>query len=157
MTDEEPAEAEEPGVDEAPVPAIRAGMVISVVTREDAVVMDPDRFIAAARRAYLADKPDLTEDDALAYVADVYDAVFALLDRYGSLASADPEVAAGGTTRERMSGGLGHLPGDRVIGRADGLSPAGSMREIRLDRHPPLQDYGCFLPGDEELFSTADE
>ena len=157
MTDEEPGDVEEPEVDQVPVPEIGAGMVISVVTREDVVVMDPDRFLAAARRAYRADDPDLTEDDAVAFVADVYDAVCALLDRYGSLASADPEVAAGGSTRRRMSGGFGYLPGDRVTGRADGLSPAGSITKILLDRPRPLQDYGCFVPGDEKLFSAADE
>jgi hypothetical protein len=157
MTDEEPGEVEESEADEASVPHIGVGMVISVVTREDVVVMDPDRFLAAARRAYRSDNSDLTEDDAVAFVVDVYDAVSALLDRYGSLASADPEVAAGGTTRTRMSGGFGYLPGDRVTGRADGLSPAGSITKILLARPRPLQDYGCFLPGDEELFSAADE
>ncbi|MFB9446963.1 hypothetical protein Dvina_25450 [Dactylosporangium vinaceum] len=148
---------EEPGAAEKPVPQVRAGMVISLVTREDVVVMDPDRFMAAARRAYLAGEPDRTEGDAVAAVADVYDAVFALVGRYGSLASADPEVAAGATVLERMSGGLGHLPGDRVTGRADGLSPAGAVSKVLVDRSAPLQDYGCFLPGDEELFAAADE
>ena len=132
-------------------------MVISVVTREDVVVMDPDRFLAAARRAYLADDPELTEEDAATFVADVYDAVSALLDRYGALASVHVEVAAGGSTRRSMSGGFGYLPGERVVGRVDGLSPAGSITKILLNRPHALQDYGCFAPGDDELFSTADE
>jgi hypothetical protein len=41
-----------------------AGMVISVVVREDVVVMDPHRLLAAARRAYRADNPDADEQDA---------------------------------------------------------------------------------------------
>src|SRR5262245_51263015 len=128
MTDEGPGEDEElEEIDEVPVPEIRAGMVISVVTREDVVVMDPDRFLAAARRAYRADYPELTKEEAATFVVNVFDAVHALLDRYGSLASDHPEVAAGGSTRRRMSGGFGYLPGDRVVGRADGLSPSGSV------------------------------
>ncbi|GAA4591117.1 hypothetical protein BJY16_000167 [Actinoplanes octamycinicus] len=123
----------------------RAGMVISVRSREDVVVVDPERFLAAARRAHLADHPDADPAD----IADVYDAVHALLDRYGSLGSDHPEVAGGATTRRQMSGGVGWLPGDRVPDRPDGLSPAGTISEINLDVTTPLQDHGCFLPEDQ--------
>jgi hypothetical protein len=73
-------------------PSLRAGVVISVLTRQDVVVMDPERFLAAARRAYRTDHPGA---DADVEVAGVYDAVAALLDRYGSVASEHPDVAAG--------------------------------------------------------------
>src|SRR5438874_11686564 len=41
VTDEEPGQVYEPEVDRAPVPKIRAGMVISVGTSEDVGVRDP--------------------------------------------------------------------------------------------------------------------
>src|SRR5690348_1489501 len=88
------------------------GMIISVLTRRDVVVMDPDRFMAAARRAFQAENPEIAEADIAAHVADVYDAVNALMDRYGSIASEHAEVAGGATPRRHMSGGFGLLPGD---------------------------------------------
>jgi hypothetical protein len=81
--------------DDHPVAQPRAGMVISVRTRQDVVVTDPDRFLAAARRAYRADNPDADARRAETAVADVYDAVSALIERYGSQASDHPDVAAG--------------------------------------------------------------
>ncbi|GIF74551.1 hypothetical protein [Asanoa siamensis] len=106
----------------------RAGMTISIRSRRDVVVVDPDRFLAAARQA----APD---------VSDVYDAVHALLDRDGDLAAdvRDSEVIGVG----------GPLPGIRVTDRPDGLSPAGRLRQVVVDDDArPLQDYGCFLPDD---------
>jgi hypothetical protein len=136
----------------AAVPQV--GMVVSVRTRHDVVIVDPDRFLAVARRAYRAQDPQITEDEADAAVADVYDAVYALIDQYGSLASEHPEVAAGATAQRRMHGGVGLLPGDRVLDRPDGLSPAGSVSMIVLGEPQPVQDYGCFLPDDADLFSV---
>jgi hypothetical protein len=130
----------------------RPGMVIHVVTRQDVVVVDPQRFLASARHAYRADNPDAGEEESVRAVADVYDAVYALIDRYGSLASEDPAVAAGATPRRQMSGGLGLLPGDRVGDRPDGLSPAGEISQIAIDRSRPLQDYGCSLPDSVDIF-----
>jgi hypothetical protein len=132
-----------------------AGMVISVVVREDVVVMDPDRFLAAARRAYREENPDADEQDAAQAVADVYDAAYALRDRYGSVASEHPDVAGGATPRRRMHGGTGLLPGDRVEDRPDGLSPAGSFSTIVLGSHRPLQDQGCALPDERDLFNIV--
>jgi len=129
-------------------------MVVSVRTRQDVVIMDPDRFLAAARRAYRAQDPQITEDDAIEAVTDVYDAAYALIDQYGSLASEHPEVAAGATERPRMHGGVGLLPGDRVLDRPDGLSPAGSVSMILLDEPRPVQDYGCALPDEADLFNV---
>jgi hypothetical protein len=139
--------------DEQAVP--RAGTVISVVVREDVVVTDPDRFLVAARRAYRADYPDADERDAVQAVADVYDAVYVLRERYGSIASEHPDVAVGATPRPRMHGGAGLLPGDRVEDRPDGLSPAGSYSIIVVGSHRPIQDYGCALPDQRDLFSIV--
>jgi hypothetical protein len=127
--------------------AVRAGMVISVRTRQDVIVVDPDRFLATARRAYLAENEGVSDQDARAAVADVYDAVCALIDRYGSLVSDHPEVAVGASEAQRMHGGVGLVPSDRVTDRPDGLSPAGEIRTIVL-QGPTLQSYGCFLPDD---------
>jgi hypothetical protein len=132
-----------------------AGMVISVVVREDVVVTDPDRLLAAARQAYRADNPDADEQDAVQAVADVYDAVYVLRDRYGSIASEHPDVAGGATPRRRMHGGAGLLRGDRVEDRPDGLSPASSFSTIVVGAHRPLQDDGCALPDQRDLFSIV--
>ncbi|MBB4697944.1 hypothetical protein [Paractinoplanes abujensis] len=131
----------------------RAGMVISVRTRQDVVVIDPDRFLAAARRAYRTDNPDADVREAETVIADVYDAVSALIERYGSLTSDHPDVAGGAHPRPVMHGGFGLLPGDRVINRPDGLSPAGTLQTIELDV-PTLQSYGCSLP--EDPFAAPD-
>jgi hypothetical protein len=102
-------------------------MVISVRTRQDVVVTDPERFLNAARRAYRAENPDASVEQAVTAVADVYDAVHSLIERYGSLASDHPEVSRGATAPERAHGGVGLLPGDRINDRPDGLSPAGAV------------------------------
>lgn len=119
-----------------------AGMTISVRSRRDVVVVDPQRFLAAARQALRDLDPGLSEADAAAALVDVHDAVHALLDRDGQLAAdaADP--------REIHVGRGAPLPGVRVTDRADGLSPAGLIQQIVLDEPMPLQDYGCFLPQD---------
>ncbi|MBF8188542.1 hypothetical protein ITP53_23005 [Nonomuraea sp. K274] len=111
-----------------PVPPA-PGMTISIRSRRDVVVVDPDRFMAAARQAYRAANPGLTEAEAAEAVVDVYDAVHALLDRDGRLVPDGPE-------RTR--------PGVRVHDRPDGLSPAGWEEQIVIDDPMPLQDYGCF-------------
>ncbi len=111
------------------------------------VVVDPERFVAAARQALRDLDPELSAEEAEAAVVDVYDAVHALLDRDGQLAAdaADPRGIHVGRGAPR--------PGVRVTGRADGLSPAGFIQEIVLDVPVPLQDYGCFLP--EDPFATG--
>src|SRR4051794_21147724 len=133
----------------------RPGMIISVLTRQDVVVMDPGRFMGAARRAFRAENPEVSEAEAGAHVGDVYDAVNALMDRYGSIASDPADRAAGATPRRRMHGRFGLLPGDRVSDRPDGLSPAGEMSLILLDEPMPLQDYGCFMTrSNDEIFGA---
>ncbi|MFJ9695660.1 hypothetical protein [Kitasatospora sp. NPDC101183] len=102
-------------MDELTLPA--QGMTISVRHRQDVVVADPERLLAAARAAFRELHPDIPDADVPAHVADVHDAVFALLERFGRLAD--------GT---------------------DGLSPAGDRVEVVLDVDRPLQDYGCFGP-----------
>jgi hypothetical protein len=139
--------------DDPPVMPVE-GMTISVRSRQDVVIVDPQRFLAAARRAYRQLYPDVTEEAAAEAITDVYDAVHTLLDRYGELASDDPEVAAGATPIRRISGGVGLMPGERVRDRPDGLSPAGTIGEIVLDEPHPLQDYGCFFPEDRDLFAV---
>ncbi|TKK87342.1 hypothetical protein FDA94_17705 [Herbidospora galbida] len=118
---------------------LRQGMTISVRTRRDVVVVDPARFMAAARAAYRDLHPGVSEEEAADNVVDVYDAVHVLLDRLGRLAPDAPET---------LIGRGGPLPGHRVLDRPDGLSPAGELQEIVLDDPMALQDYGCFLPED---------
>jgi hypothetical protein len=124
-------------------------MTVSVRSRRDVVIVDPERFLAAARQALREADADLTEEQAAAAIIDVYDAVHALLDRHGQLAgdvidgSMDPEVGRGAPR-----------PGVRVAGRADGLSPAGWLQQIVVDEPMPLQDYGCFLPEDPFALRT---
>jgi hypothetical protein len=103
-------------------------------------VVDPEMFMAAARQALRDCDPGLTDAGAVEAVADVYDAVHALLDRDGAL-------AADTINRESIGVG-GPLPGVRVSGRPDGLSPAGWLEQVVLDDSQPLQDYGCLLPVD---------
>ncbi|MFG3604826.1 hypothetical protein [Micromonospora chersina] len=127
-----------PGMTGAVAP--KAGMTISIRTRRDVVVVDPDRFLTAARQALRDRNPGLTDADAAEAVADVHDAVHALLDRDGALAADAVDGEAVGI------GGL--LPGTRVSDRLDGLWPAGWLQQVVLDDPQPLQDYGCFLPAD---------
>jgi len=117
-----------------------AGMTISIRTRRDVVVVDPDRFMAAARQALRDRTPGMTDAEAAEAVADVYDAVHAMLDRDGALAAdaANDDVVGVG----------GPMPGVRVRDRPDGLSPAGRLQQVVIDDEQPLQDYGCFLPAD---------
>ena len=63
--------------------AVTAGMTISVRSRRDVVVVDPERFLAAARRALQDLDPSLTEAQAAQAITGISDAVFALLDRDG--------------------------------------------------------------------------
>ncbi|MFI6154379.1 hypothetical protein ACIBCA_17040 [Kitasatospora sp. NPDC051170] len=118
-------------MDELELPA--EGMTISVWHRQDVVVVDPERFMAAARAAFRQLHPDVPEQAVAEHVADVHDAAFALLDLHGRLTPDPPGTTAG-------------LPGRRFADRPDGLSPAGDHVEIVLDVPRPLQDYGCFGP-----------
>ncbi|WP_031077900.1 hypothetical protein [Streptomyces sp. NRRL WC-3742] len=111
------------------------GMTISVWSRQDVVVVDPERFMAAARAAFRQLYPDVPEEAVADHLADVHDAAFALLDLHGRLTPDPPGTTAG-------------LPGRRLTDRADGLSPAGDRVEIVLNLPRPLQDYGCFGPED---------
>jgi hypothetical protein len=113
-------------------------MSISIRTRRDVVVVDPDRFLAAARSAHHDMNPGLTDAEVAEAIADVTDAVYALLE-HGDLTAGPP-----------LQQPSRRLPGVRVPDRHDGLSPAGWMSEVVLDEQP-LQDYGCFLP--EDLFA----
>ncbi|GAA1937970.1 hypothetical protein GCM10009738_08670 [Kitasatospora viridis] len=124
-------------VDEMPAPT--AGMTVSVRMRQDVVIVDPERFVASARAAYREASPDITEERAAEDIRDVYDAVWALLDRFGRLA-ADAPASAG-------------LSGQRILDRPDGLSPAGECRHIVLNDPQPLQDYGCFMPEEYDPFA----
>jgi hypothetical protein len=123
-------------MDEQRVPT--AGMTISIRTRRDVVIVDPVRFLASAREAF-RELNQLSADAAVEEISDVYDAVHALLDRFGRLAADAPAT---------LIGRGGPLPGEHVSDRSDGLSPAGELQHIVLDDPRPLQDYGCFLPED---------
>jgi hypothetical protein len=111
-------------------------MTISIRTRRDVVIVDPERFLAAAREAF-REMNGLPEDSPVGEISDVYAAVHALLDRHGRLAAGAPVVGYGGPR-----------PGERTLDRPDGLSPAGEIEQIVLDDPRPLRDYGCFLPAD---------
>ncbi|WP_327287685.1 hypothetical protein [Streptomyces sp. NBC_01198] len=124
-------------MDEMPAPT--PGMTISVPIRQDVVIVDPERFVASAREAYREASPEITEGRAAEEIRDVYAAVWALLDRFGRLAP-DAPASAG-------------LPGQRVLDRPDGLSPAGEWKRIVLDDPQPLQDYGCFMPEGYDSFA----
>lgn len=112
-----------------------AGMVVSVRTRQDVVIADPERFLAAARAAYRDLTPGATEEEAAEHVHDVRDAVFVLLERFGRLA-ADPHPAPS------------EGPGLPAPERPDGLSPAGDLTQLVFDDPGTLRGYGCFLPED---------
>ncbi|MFD9738594.1 hypothetical protein [Umezawaea sp. NPDC059074] len=116
----------------APVPV--AGMIISVRTRHDVVITDPEKFLATARQAYLDLNPETTEVEA--FVANVHDAAYAIIERDGRLVADEP-------LHPPM-----RVPGERVLDRPDGLSPAGTISEIKVDVPCTLQDYGCSLPED---------
>lgn len=120
----------------------REGMTISLRLRRDLVIVDPGRFLAAARRAYHDLNPDLCEAQVVETIGDVHDAVFALLDHEDGRTLIWPDI-------EKPEVGPGApLPGERALDRPDGLSPAGWLLEVVLDECQPLQDYGCFLPDD---------
>jgi hypothetical protein len=113
-------------------------MTISIRTRRDVVIVDPERFLASAREAF-RELNQLPGDAPVEEICDVYAAVHFLLDRFGRLAADAPAT---------MVGRGGPRPGERVLDRSDGLSPAGELQNIVLDDPRPLQDYGCFLPED---------
>lgn len=128
-----------------------AGMTISVRIRRDLVIVDPDRFLAAAREAYRDRNPGCSQTDASDAVADVTEAMFALLDRAAAFPSnADaPGMPPIWPDPQRPECGPGApAPGVRVTDRADGLSPAGWLQHVVLGEAQPLQDYGCFAPAD---------
>ncbi|MBA8950882.1 hypothetical protein ACFQU9_02720 [Actinomadura namibiensis] len=114
------------------------GMTISVRTRHDVVVTDPERFLAAARRAYRQAHPEVSASEAEQAVTDVYDAVHAFLDRDGRL----------GPPRPFPSAGRGAPPRRTRPKQPYGISPAGEITKIVLSDPKPLQDRGCLLPED---------
>ncbi|MFJ9519965.1 hypothetical protein ACIRPK_17110 [Kitasatospora sp. NPDC101801] len=128
-------------MDETTTPT--AGMTISVRMRQDVVVVDPERLVTAARAALRETDPEMTEERAAEFIGDVYDAVWALMDRFGRLA-ADVPASTG-------------RPGQRVLDRPDGLSPAGERQQIVLNDPLPLQDYGCLMPEGYDPFAIPPE
>jgi len=101
----------------------RKGMTISLRLRRDLVITDPGRFLAAARRAYHELNPDLHEAQVAETIGDVSDAVFALLEHEDGRTLLWPDTST-------PEGGQGApLPGERVLDRPDGLSPAGLLLE----------------------------
>ncbi|MEV7021977.1 hypothetical protein [Kitasatospora sp. NPDC093558] len=129
--------------DELPLPV--GGMTISVRTRRDVVVVDPERFLAAARAAFREVYPGTSEEDAHRDVRDVVDAAAVLLERDGVLAPG---------LRDAGASACGPFPGLRVLDRPDGLSPAGELQQIVLDDPEPLQDIMLFQLGQgRDLFA----
>lgn len=98
------------------------GMLISVRVRHDFVVANSERFMLAARRAYIEMTPGATEEDAAEMVTDAADAMFALIERAG------------------MTGpGLDHF----LASAADGLTIGGQIAQVTMDQDQPLPDDGC--------------
>lgn len=108
-----------------------AGMVLSLRTRRDVVIADPERFLAAARQAYLELNPGVSEATAAEAVADVHDAAFTLLERDGSL-----------------GGPPGHREGPDEPVRPDGLRPAGAITQLVPSAEYTVAGLACFLPAD---------
>ncbi|MEY9874249.1 hypothetical protein ABH931_003743 [Streptacidiphilus sp. MAP12-33] len=121
----------------------RAGMTISVRTREEVVVVDPDRVIAAARAALVEDDPEMTEEQAARHVVDVYDAVDALVEHHGGRLA--PETMSLAQTHGRRSGRA----------NPDGLDPVGYIRHYAVDDPVPLRHLAsCFRVPDHDPFAT---
>jgi hypothetical protein len=121
-----------------------AGLTISIRTRRDVVIVDPEKFLAAARQALRDVNPDFTDAQVSEALTGVVDAVYALLDRDGQLGLDEH----GATMTEPEFGPGARRPGTRDLDRVDGLSPAGWLQQIVLDDPRPLRDYGCFPPAD---------
>jgi hypothetical protein len=141
-------------VDEMTIPV--SGMTISVRSRRDVVIVDPDQFLAAARRAYRDVHPDVSEEGAAESIVDAVDATYALLERFGQLLPDDPAGMIMMPSRGRTSQAEGSLPGKdgQDAERTDGLSPAGWRTQVVLNETVTLQDYGCFGP--EDPFALPD-
>lgn len=123
-----------------------AGMTLSVRMRRDVVIVDPDRFLAAARAAFRELHPDASEAAATEAVGDVHDAMFALLERAGPAETTGPRIWPSPGDPPEFGRGA-EPPGHRVTDRSDGLSPAGWLQQVVLEPQP-LQDVGCFFPAD---------
>jgi hypothetical protein len=126
------------------------GMTISVRSRRDVVIVDPTKFLAAARQAVRDFRPEMSEAEAVEAIVDVYDAVHALLDRDGQL--------AGEQIGEVIEIGHGAArPGVRVHDRSDVISTAGWLQHVVIGEATALQDYGCFLPEDPYALPVPSE
>lgn len=88
------------------------GMLISVRVRRDFVVADAERFLRAARRAYMEMTPGATEEDAAELVTCAADAVFALIERVGM---------------------IGQHVDDFLESAADGLTIGGQAAQVTMD------------------------
>lgn len=112
-----------------------AGMTISLRIRRDLVIVDPGRFFAAARDAYRAAHPGATDAEVAEQVADVSDAIHALIDRQPATISLwpDPERPEAGRgaplpgARDRSAGWALACRFDRA-GRADGAAAVAGLR-----------------------------
>jgi hypothetical protein len=126
-------------------------MTISVRMRRDVVVADPQRFLAAARRAYRDLHPEVDEAEAAGLIVDAVDAAYALLERFGHLEPDDPRAAARrAPTVHHTPEHTGRAPVDGPPDprRPDGLSAAGWRTQIVLNDPMPLRDPGCFDQAD---------
>jgi hypothetical protein len=114
-------------------------------SRNDFVVTDPGRFLAAADGAVQDLDPGPEPGTRRSGVTDVYDAVFALLERDGELAPATgPSAPDAGGTRIVAVPGAARVPEPVVGDRAAGLSPAGGLVE---HSGPQYQKSGARLRG----------
>jgi hypothetical protein len=99
------------------------GMLISVRMRRDFVVADAERFLRAARRAYV-DMTGGTEADAAQMVTCAADAIFAFIERAGM---------------------TGHALDDFLEAAADGLTIGGQIAHVTMDQDQPLPTGRCWF------------
>ena len=109
------------------------GMLISVRLRRDFVVADADRFMQAARRAYVEITPGTTEAEATEMVTCAADAMFAFIERAGM---------------------IGQGLDDRLELAADGLTIGGQVAQVTMDQDQPLPAGRCWFGSNvEDVFA----
>jgi hypothetical protein len=105
------------------------GMHIAIRIRRDFIITDAQRFLAAARAAYLELNPGASGTEAEDIVSSASDAIFTILEQAGILG------ARADTTLARRA--------------VDGIAPQGQRAQVTIneDRRLPFGP-DCFAPAD---------
>jgi hypothetical protein len=109
------------------------GMHIAVRFRLDFVVTDAERFMAAARRAFVELNPGATDEDAATGVTCAADAVFTVLERDGLLGDAVDDALAAHAS--------------------DGLDRGGSIAQVTFNDPQVLPVGGCSFGVQGDVFA----